>query len=173
VSAKFKCLFKRVEKKRIEGFFSTLFPSILLNKLFSVSFYGLVIIILSACGPAEVPPQFAMTPGMAVVIADERYQSDVFSVAIPEGWRVVTSEVQAPLTVTLVAPDDCALIVVSTVEITDVPRSPVCQGETRAELRTLALGDVTLWVGGSAPTAQWDEFMALYEGSYSSITNSP
>ncbi|MDX2137584.1 MAG: hypothetical protein SF123_05770 [Chloroflexota bacterium] len=150
-----------------------LFPTSLLNKYFSYSLYWLALVLCVACVPAQVPPQLAQTPGASVVIADERYQSDVFSVAIPEGWRVVTSEVQAPLTVTLVAPDDCALIIISTAALEDMPRSPACEGETRTDLRTLTLNGVRLWVGGSAAATGWLAFVRVYERSYASITNSP
>jgi hypothetical protein len=162
----------RRKERQDKKTFSTLFLSSLLNKHFSCSLYCLALLLcLFACVPAQVPPQLAQTPGASVVIANERYQSDVFSVAIPEGWRVVTSEAQAPLTVTLVAPDDCALIIISTAALDNVPRSLACEGETRTELRTLALDSVQLWVGGSAAAAEWGTFVEIFASTYSSITS--
>ena len=62
--------------------------------------------LLAACVPANTPLQLAYTPGPAVIVTDDVYESDAFTVHYPSGWRVVTGAADAPTSVVFVAPDE-------------------------------------------------------------------
>ena len=72
-----------------------------------------LILLFAACVPAEVPPVLSATAGSAVMVTGRSLRERSFSLTYPTGWRVITSPADAPPSVTLVAPGDCALIVVA------------------------------------------------------------
>ena len=121
----------------------------------------LIILLFSACIPAETPPNLNATPAPGVVITRSTYQSDAFSLEYPTGWRVITSPAGAPPSVILVAPGDCALIQVSSAPLDAPPDSPSCQeADIRTVARTVTLGDATIALAGSAPADGWDGFLS-------------
>ena len=87
------------------------------------------------------PPILSATPGEAVVVTGSRYENEAFSLIYPSGWRVITSPADAPPGVTLVAPGDCALIVIAAAPV-DPPTVPeACQAEDiLSETRDVTLG---------------------------------
>ncbi len=104
------------------------------------------------------------TPGEAVVVTDSGYENDAFSLTYPTGWRVITSPADAPPGVTLVAPGDCALIVVAAAPV-DPPTVPdACtQEDILSESRDLTLDSTTISLAGSAPLSAWGDFLVAFE----------
>jgi len=111
----------------------------------------IAIIICVACTPlvpATTPPQLAHTPGIFVNITSEYIITPDFSLAIPDGWRVVKSSIaSAPLEFVLVSPDETMTIQVSETPLDD------------AQIATA--DDVTLYILGESEAefadklAQW------------------
>ncbi len=121
------------------------------------------IVCLAACVPAQVTPPVP-PPATPFVIADGRFTSGDLSLRIPDGWRVVTGEAGAPLQLTLVAPDECGVIVVSATPLEAPVRSPTCaDAPLREELRTVEMGSVRYSVSLSAPEADWEAFTRAAE----------
>jgi hypothetical protein len=94
---------------------------------FSVSLW----FICTGCIPATVPDNLDDTPGPPVIVADGYYQSDVFSVRYPVGWRIVTSEASAPASVIFVAPDEVSTIRLSVAPMDVSGLDPLFQIEQR------------------------------------------
>lgn len=130
------------------------------------------ILFISACVPAATPPPvLEATADAAVVVTDSSYQNDAFRLIYPRGWRVITSPAGAPPGVTLVAPGDCALIVVSTASL-DAPAVPeAChQEDILTDTRSIDFGGATVHLAGSAPLSQWDAFLIAFERIAGSLT---
>ena len=85
-------------------------------------------LLFAACVPAVTPPILSATPGEAVTVTDNTYANDRFSLTYPTGWRVITSPTDAPPSVTLVAPGDCALIIAAAAPVDP----PDCAGSLSA-----------------------------------------
>jgi hypothetical protein len=120
----------------------------------------LIVLLFSACAPAQTPPNLAATPGESVVVTRNRYQNDLFSVAYPTGWRVITSPAGSPPSVTFVAPGDCLLIEVSSTPLDQAPTAPACgQPDIRTDQRMVQ----SISIAGSAPAAEWDGFAAAFD----------
>lgn len=135
---------------------------------------GLIVLLFAACTPAQTPALLGSTPGAAVVVTEDTYRSDLFTVRYPAGWRVITSQAGDPPTVTFVSPDNCALIVVSTSPITEPPESNACTDQdVQSTVRNLTLGSVHLTVVGSAPTSQFDAFLTHFEQVAASLESAP
>ncbi|MEO1444231.1 MAG: hypothetical protein AAFV33_27805 [Chloroflexota bacterium] len=118
---------------------------------------------LAACIPATTPPQLDFTPGAPVVVTDGRIQTAAFSVERPDGWRVITSSADAPLTLILVAPDDAALILLATDGIGEPPRpTNIDPADTlRDSTEQVEAGNITVSVYTVAPSSQWDAMQAV------------
>jgi hypothetical protein len=124
--------------------------------------------LLTACVPSQTPPP-APPPGMPFVIADGHFTSGDLRLRIPEGWRVVTGEAGAPLMITLVAPDECSVIVVSAAPLAEAVRAPACDLPLREVLRSIE-GDTGRYsISASAPEAEWAAFEREVEGVMDSI----
>jgi hypothetical protein len=80
---------------------------------------------------------------------------------------VVTSEADAPRTVTLVAPDGCGVIVVSVAPLREVVRSPNCPDAAVRGLLRRAAGGVFL--SASAPLEGWEAFARALESVSESV----
>jgi hypothetical protein len=129
--------------------------------------------LLAACVPAT-PPPISHTPGPSVVIDGEAVRTDVFSAEVPEGWRVITGAADAPLSLILVAPGDCALIRLTVESINVPPEASGCADQTRrAEVRAIEAGGVTVYAGGGAPVTEWDSFLRDYELVVASLVIRP
>ncbi|MCA9902351.1 MAG: hypothetical protein KC547_00725 [Anaerolineae bacterium] len=122
---------------------------------------------LVRCVPAQVPAQLASTPGPGAVIERDVFSTDLFSVPIPEGWRVITGSALFPPSVTLAAPGDCGLIVISLAGDAQTPSAPNCADETlRAWNQTIDQNNLSLHIAGLASV----ENEAAFEAIFSSIT---
>jgi len=121
--------------------------------------------------PAEVPAQLATTPGVPAVIDTDTYTTDVFSVPIPEGWRVITGSALFPPSVTLVAPDDCMLIVIGLEESTAPLSAPNCADEEAHTWREVVTqNDIMVYLAGVAPEASSTAFEQIWAAVGDGIT---
>jgi polyhydroxybutyrate depolymerase len=112
---------------------------------------------LCACAPAETPAVLMQTPGAAVMVDGSRYANAAFSVAVPAGWRVITSPADSAPAVTFAAPDNCAVIHLSSVPA-DAPTAPACAQPTQTLTREIALDGQMIYAAGSAPMDAWAAF---------------
>jgi hypothetical protein len=121
----------------------------------------LAIWLMAGCVPTQTTPPL-LRDDLGFRVTGDSYRSEQFAVRIPEGWRVVTGEYAAPPSLLMVAPDDCALIAVSSTPLEAAPISPTCAtDELMTELRNADYGDGTLYIGGSAPADEWTAFTAI------------
>lgn len=130
---------------------------------------ALIVMMVSGCVPAITPAPLAHTPGAPVVVTENRYNAGVFSAMYPDGWRVITSPAGAMPSVIFASPDGCALIVLG-VEPVDVPAPSACaDGAYRTEMREIEAANGRVYAGMSAPDAQWDEAMRVFEAVVESV----
>lgn len=131
----------------------------------------MLFLFAAACVPAVTPPILSATPGEPVIVTGSVYENDRFSLTYPSGWRVITSPADAPPGVTLVAPGDCALIVVAIAPV-DPPTVPeACQAEDiLSESRDVTLDGTIISLAGSASLSAWDDFLVAFERVAGSVT---
>ena len=128
-------------------------------------FFGLV--LLAACIPAKVPSNLDDTPGPVVVVSDHTFENSQFTARYPDGWRVVTSETQAPPSVIFVAPDDVATIQLM---VGALENANFNDPKMQVDVRGLTLdGGLEITAILSAPPAQWDSYAAQFERVLASI----
>ena len=130
----------------------------ILNDLLRICVIVSLCFIFAACIPAHVPDNLDDTPGPPVIITGDLYEGSQFSARYPNGWRVITSEANAPPSVIFVAPDESATIqlVAGTLNNTNFPDSSL-----QTDIRGLTLEDgeqVTAIL--RAPAAEWDTVYA-------------
>ncbi|MCC6892924.1 MAG: hypothetical protein IT321_08895 [Anaerolineae bacterium] len=126
----------------------------------------MVSVFISGCIPAAVPDNLDDTPGPAIVISNSLYEGAAFTARVQDGWRVITSEAQAPQSVIFVAPDDKTLIrlIEGEVELSEVE----VEGQ-RNELYPLTLADgTTVTAVFSSQALSW----ATYWGQFESVRDS-
>ena len=118
---------------------------------------------LAACTPAETPEQLTFTPGAPIVVTQNTFTTDDFSLRYPDGWRIVTGPADAPQVFTFVSPDNCAIILVA-VGVTQPINSPDCpDADFQTTRREITLDNTLLTVAGSAPDTQWETFLPQFE----------
>jgi predicted phage tail protein len=125
--------------------------------------------MLVGCIPAHEPDNLRNTPGAPVVVNDNHYQGVVFSAKIPDGWRVITGEAQAPQSVIFVAPDDRTLIklIEGTVEADTVKVT-----NQRNEIVPVTLADATnVTVVFSSPYSTWASYSPAFEAVRDSLSS--
>ncbi len=125
--------------------------------------YFMVLLVLAACVPARTPPQLDATPGPSFTVTAETYTNIAFTVARPPGWRVISSGADAPPGVIFVAPDDTALIQLTTGPLDDTPPRPETDLPLRTETTTIALADATLTAYFAGPGADWDTLQSAWD----------
>jgi len=129
--------------------------------------FALGLVLLAACIPAETPPQLAYTPGPAVVVTDRVYESSVFTVRYPSGWRVVTGAADAPPSVVFVAPDEVSTI---TLQTGTLEAATLAEPGFRAELRGIELADGTrITAIARAPETAWETFLPVFEAVVATV----
>jgi len=130
----------------------------------------LLLMVLSACVPANVPKHLSYTPGPPVLALDGMYDAGVFSVRYPAGWVVVSSPANQPAAVTLVAPDESGIIRLSThPNLEPMPDEDLPSG-MRLHTEQIALSDstmLTLTLG--APGAEWSAYLVIFEAVARSV----
>lgn len=139
-----------------------------------VTFYlvGLALIGLAACVPARTPPQLAATPGAAVVVDGQMYQTAVFSARYPDGWRAIASPAGEPPFVTFAAPDNCTLILLS-LDARPAPESNGCAGAVWREASETVDGAPVIFAALRAPADQWAEAEAAFAAVVASVRTLP
>lgn len=70
----------------------------------------LLLLALAACVPAQVPDQLFATAGPPIVMDGDWVRGEIFSVRVPQGWRVITGEASQPQRLILSAPDNLTTI---------------------------------------------------------------
>ena len=126
-------------------------------------------LIIAGCIPAHVPDNLDDTPGPPVVVDDHIYQGTVFSARIPEGWRIITGEAQAPQSVIFVAPDGKALIRLMT---GNVDESAVTVADQRNEINPVTLADATIVTTVfSSPYSTWASYLPAFEQVRDSLSS--
>ncbi len=106
------------------------------------------------------------------MVTGSRYENEAFSLTYPSGWRVITSPADAPPGVTLVAPGDCALIVVAAAPVEPPTVPEACQAEDiLSETRDLTLAETTISLAGSAPLSAWGDFLVAFERVAGSVAS--
>ncbi len=131
----------------------------------------LLCVSLVRCVPAQVPVQLAATPGPIAVIERDVYNTNLFSVSIPEGWRVITGSALFPPSVTLVAPGDCMLIVISLESNVQTPSAPNCAAETmRTWNETIDQNNLSVHIAGLAPVDGSTVFAPVFAAVTQGIT---
>lgn len=88
------------------------------SRLFLVVFS---LVWVSSCIPAEIPAQLEFTPGPEFQISHTVYENQTFVVTYPSDWRVISPPTEFAGQVTLVAPQDNALIFITANEVHEVP----------------------------------------------------
>jgi hypothetical protein len=136
-------------------------------RVFATLCYVFMLSFFAACIPAKVPSNLDDTPGPAVVVSDHTFENSQFSALYPDGWRVVTSEAQAPPSVIFVAPDDVATIQLM---VGALDNANFNNPKMQTDVRGLTLdGGLQITAILSAPPAQWDSYVAHFERVLASI----
>jgi hypothetical protein len=127
---------------------------------------GLVLMLVK-CIPAKVPPNLGNTPGPAVVITDHVYESSQFTARYPDGWKVVTSEAIAPLSVIFVAPDEASNIklLVGTLDSANFS-DPKMQTDVRGITLENGLKITAIL---SARTEKYETYLPIFEDVLASV----
>jgi hypothetical protein len=131
--------------------------------------YAFILLFFVACIPAKVPTNLDDTPGPAVVVSDKTFENDQFSARYPDGWRVVTSEAQAPPSVIFVAPDNVATIQLM---VGGLDNATFNDPKVKTDVRSVTLdGDVqiTAILSAAVTTTLWDTYSAQFERVLASL----
>lgn len=123
----------------------------------------LLLTIFAACTPAETPEQLRFTPGAPVVVTQNTFMTDEFSLRYPDGWRIVTGPADAPQAFTFVSPDNCAIILVAVGSAEPIISQDCPDADFQTIHREITLDDLSLTVAGSAPDEQWESFESAFE----------
>jgi hypothetical protein len=123
----------------------------------------------AACMPAEAPEQLRFTPGAPVVVTENTFRAERFTLRYPDGWRIVTGPAEAPQFATFVSPDNCAIILVAVGSAEPITSPDCADADFQTERREITLDTLTLTIAGSAPSAQWETFEREYERLANSV----
>lgn len=123
---------------------------------------------LGACIPAQTPPQLAATPGPAFTVTADRFTNAAFSVARPPGWRVISPGAAAAPGVIFVAPDDRALIFLTT-DPQATPPQPPSDSPLREARATVPLPGATVYASVAGPVADWAAFAPVWAEVVASV----
>jgi hypothetical protein len=124
---------------------------------------------ITACSPAEVPEHLQFTPGAPIVVTQNTFATDDFSLRYPDGWRIVTGPADAPQVSTFVSPDNCAIILVAIGSAQPVTSPDCLDAVFQTTRREITLDNLRLTVAGSAPDTQWDKFESTFDSFARSI----
>ena len=130
----------------------------------------LVLFLLAACSPRELPPQLSYTPGPPYTLDGRTLTTAVYTVEAPEGWRVIAGPAEDPYTFQFVAPDNDTLIVLSDHEI-DNPPQPLNADATALETQAVEArsGDSPLYAVLVAPSDDIRSYRPLLDALIGSI----
>ncbi len=129
----------------------------------------LFMLFASGCIPATVPDNLDDTPGPPVILNNGLYEGLAFTAQVPEGWRVITSEAQAPQAVIFVAPDDKTLI---RLILGEVDLETVEVANQRSELYPLTLDNgARVTAVFSSPALSWATYWVQFETVRDSVSS--
>jgi hypothetical protein len=126
-------------------------------------------LLFISCTPAATPDHLNFTPGSPVVVTQNTYAIEGFSLQYPDGWRIVTGPAEASQTVTFVSPDNCSIIVVAAGNTEPFTSSDCANMEFQTTRREITLNEQIVTIAGSAPTAQWRAFLPQFERVVASV----
>lgn len=131
----------------------------------------LIALTLAACIPSQATSRLNTAPGNPVVVSSDTYDAGLFRARYPAGWRVITSPAGEPPFVTFVAPDNCALILLSARPRPAPPLGADCAepGNTR-ELSAEAGEERGIYAAGRAAESVSASFLATWRRVISSVT---
>lgn len=127
---------------------------------------------LAGCVPAHTPPQLAATPGAAVIVSAQTYQTEAFSARYPAGWRVITSPSGEPPFVTFAAPDGCTVILLA-LEWRPAPEPAGCNGTVWREASETVGDAPAVYAALRAPADRWGEAETAFASVVASVTSVP
>jgi len=125
--------------------------------------------MLIGCIPAHVPDNLDDTPGPPVSVDNQLYQGIEFGARIPDGWRVITGEAQAPQSVIFVAPDGKTLIrlIAGSVE-----EEAVKVANQRNEIDPVTLANAKIVTAVfSSPYSTWASYFPEFERVRDSLSS--
>jgi uncharacterized protein YbdZ (MbtH family) len=107
----------------------------------------LLLLLLCSCIPAKTPPQLNATAGAPVIVTERHIEFEGMQLEYPMGWRVITSAANDPASLVFAAPEDKAIIVLSTIKETTLPELATLETEATAyETVTNANKQFHLWL---------------------------
>ncbi|MBL8130227.1 MAG: hypothetical protein JNL42_00090 [Anaerolineae bacterium] len=111
------------------------------------------------------------TPAPGVIITEDEVITPTFIIDYPAGWRVITSAAGQPISITLVAPGDCELIIASTVNLNAPPFSPSCnRKDVKRETHLARLDNgVQIVLAGVARESEYEAFLPVWERVIASV----
>lgn len=129
------------------------------------------IIGLAACQSTERAVQLDFTPGPPVTITEDTYMTAAFSVRYPKDWRVITGAADAAPGGIFVAPDDRALLMLSTGPIDNPPELNALSSDQRViERREIEISDSTVYAVLVAAPDEIEMLLPLFERVITSIS---
>ena len=141
-----------------------------LKKYLSYICLLLLIYSFSACVPPSVPPQLSYTPGPAVRLNGLVYETEVFRVQYPAGWRVITSAATDDTAVIFAADAGDALLMVGK-DLTEAPSPAGYEGSLHSERRDIPIqAGFTVSVILNAATENWTHYEAVLDQVAASIS---
>lgn len=126
-------------------------------------------VMAGGCIPARTPAVLDATAGSPVRVDGDRVITSAFVVRIPADWRVILGPADQPPSVTMVAPDDCTVIVTASMPIDAPPTLPEgCAPPITQSSQSSVLGGSTIYLAGSSTHA--DTLDAALSAAAQSLT---
>lgn len=122
-------------------------------------------VFLAACAPYQPPAFLQNTAGAPVILHDQTYTGEAFTLRYPVGWRVITPPAEAAESVVL-AGENCQIVYVSTIPL-QPPSPPECPAEL---MRFEPLEQQGIYVYGGALAENWDTFAPVFSQITASLT---
>lgn len=128
----------------------------------------LMLWVLAGCIPArDVPSQLSATAAPAYSVFGDTLITDIYTVTLPKGWRIIAGPAEDPYTFQFISPDNTALIMVSnrqlTVESLPIPAAlELERHEVATSIQSVIKSDtsIALYAGYISHPAQ-AEMMAI------------
>jgi hypothetical protein len=130
----------------------------------------LLLLLLCGCIPAKTPPQLKATAGAPVIVTERHIEFEEIEIEYPSEWRVITSAANDPRSFIFAAPEDKAVIVLSTIRQITLPElSTVEAQETTYETVTNANRQFHLWL--ISDTSSHADFLPHFQTLLLSISD--
>lgn len=130
----------------------------------------ILLFLLAACSPRELPPQLSYTPGPPYTLDGRTLITDIYTVQTPAGWRVIAGPAEDPYTFQFVAPDNDTLIVLSDHAIDNPPQPQNADASTLVSENVEAqAADTPLYAVLIAPDGEIDAHRPILDAVIGSI----